>query len=527
MIQEKNRTTDMWSDEFTVNDDDVAFLYDWLLMHGEPCEIKDLVLAVVQRRLAEQADRLKAELDKGAPYQPNGTYQPGQVLVFPALDFAVGTVSGIRDGVNPAYPPFKVLQVKIEGEAREFPSELDHPHRLNANPLGIIEDESAESVYEEHEETLTPAVESSLTEVADVGFVRHNGRWFLSELLAEVHVGHLNIAEALVELNNRPVSTQEILKELDLPEEITLDVRQFSLESALQKDERFINFGTPEEPAWYLRRMVPPQALDKPRQLAYTPVSVDRDAINPILQQIEAEIGDELSEAAEPPREEVKPGDKTTLVLTYPHRKSGTLPVTPRIRQFLPAKQARTIPVLLTDGRTGEAVRGWAAPAENYLFGLDAWYEDNEIPAGAYITVQSTRNEGELIVEYRPRRMRREWVRIARAEGKSLAFQMTKHPIACEYDEDMLIGVEESSGVDALWFAEEEQRRPVLEILLDVVPELAKLGPRVHAKTIYAAFNILRRCPPAPIFYELSVNDCFEDAGNGYWTLDPTKIEWR
>lgn len=526
MTQQKKRTTDMWSEKFAVNDDDVAFLYDWLLMRGEPCATKDLAIAVVQRRLTEQAERLRAELDKGEPYQPSGTYQPGQVLVFPALDFAVGTVTGMRDGVNPAYSPFKVIQVEIEGEdqIREFPSDLDYPHRLNVNPLGIVEDESAEAIYEEHKEILAPAIESRLKEVAGLGFVRRNGRWFLSELLAEVHIGHLNIAEALIELNNRPVSSEDILRELDLPQEIAPDVRRFSLELAMTNDDRFTNFGTGDEPAWYLSRLVPPQALEKPRQLAYTPISVDDSAINPVLRQIESEIGDELSDLLEPPRRDIKPGDKITLVLIYPHRKAGTLPITAAIRDLLPEQQARTFPLTLTDGRTGEAISAWAVPEEQYLFGLDAWYEKNEIPAGAYITLQGTRTEGELIVDYEPRRMRREWVRIARAEEGSLTFQMTKYPIACEYDEAMLVGVDEDSDVDALWFAEEERNRPILDILMDVFPELAKLNPRVHAKTAYAAFNILRRCPPAPIFYELSVNDCFEDAGNGYWTLDPTKL---
>jgi hypothetical protein len=81
--------------------------------------------------------------------------------------------------------------------------------------------------------------------------------------------------------------------------------------------------------------------------------------------------------------------------------------------------------------------------------------------------------------------------------------------------------------MDALWMSEEQQKRPVLDILLDLFPELAKLSPRVHAKTVYAGFNLMRRCPPGPIFYELSVNPCFEDAGNGYWTFDPGKLQKR
>jgi hypothetical protein len=525
LVRQNLKETSGWKDRLVISDDDAAFLYDWL--HGEqkPATVKDLALALIGQRLAAQAKVIQAELSKGEAYQPKKAYEVGQTLVFPALDFVAGTVEAIRDGVNPMYPPFKVIQIQVadERKLREFPAELDYPHKLNADVLGLLEGSSPKDIYEEHKAVLEPALDAKLSDASDLGFVQLDGRWFLRELMAEVHVGHMNLAEAMVELNNRPVESDEVLKELDLPAEISADVRRFSLEAALGADERFINLGTSKEPIWYLRRLIPAEVLSKPSRLAYTPIVFDRSAIQPVLQQVEDEVDDEASDLATGPADKRKPGDKATIVLTPPHRRTGTLPLTPRTRGFF-AEGAAIIPVRLIDGQKGEPIGGWVVPGGRYVFGLSGWYTKNELPAGALITLQRTANPSEIIVDFAPRRLRREWVRVARVDDGTLNFQMTKYPIACEYDESMLVAEDASDDMDALWIAEEEQKRPVLDILLDLFPELAKLSPRVHAKTVYAGFNLIRRCPPGPIFYELSVNPCFEDAGNGYWTFDPSKL---
>jgi hypothetical protein len=529
VIHQKMKDADMWSQKAAISDDDATFLYEWLHAHGKPCTIKDLTLALIERRVAQRAKAIQTELSKGEVYQPGKTFQVGQTLIFPALDFAAGAVASIREGVNPIYPLFKVIQVEFTGgeKTREFPAELDYPHKLNADVLSTLESKSPKEIYQEHKASLEPAIESKLAEVADLGFAQLNGRWFLRELMTEVHIGHRNIAEAIIELNNRPVSTDEILKELDLPAEVKADIRRFSAEIALRGDERFTNVGNSREPLWFLSRLIPPAALQKPQRLASAPIAFDRDAIHPILQQVEGEIDDETSDLAARAPEKRKSGDKVTLVLIYPHRRAGTLPITPRTRGFFPESEARVLPVRLIDGRKGESMNGWVIAGEGYVYGLDAWYAKNQIPAGAYVSLQRTGNPSEIIVDYSPRRMRREWVRVAHAEDGKLTFQMTKFPIECEYDEMMLVGEDQASKLDALWIAEEDRKRPVLDILLDLFPELAKLNPLVHAKTIYATFNILRRCPPGPIFYELSINPCFKESGNGYWTFDANKLQKR
>jgi len=529
LVRQKQNQPTGWGEELAITDNDIAFLYEWLHAQARPCATKDLALALVEQRLAEQAKAVQAKLSRGDVYQPKKSYEVGQTLVFPALEFATGKIVGIRDGVNPAYPPFKVIQVAMEGEEeiREFAAGLDFPHRLNSDIQALLEGSSPKEIYQEHKAALESAIVSRLSDSAGLGFVQLDGSWFLRELMPDIHIGYLNLAEAMIELNNRPVSSSEILAEIALPAEIRADVQRFSLDLALRTDERFVNLGTPQEPAWYLRRLLPPEVLSVPVWLAYTPIAFDRKSVDPVLRQVENEIDDELSDLSAAPTEKRKPGDKVSLVLTAPHRKAGTLPLTPRTRGFFPDGPGAIVPVRLINGQNGEAMNGWVVPDGGYVFGLREWYVQNEIPAGAMLWLQRTGNPAEIIVDFAPRRMRREWVRVARAEAGKLTFQMTKYPISCEYDEAMLVAEEESQALDELWVAEQERGRPILDILLELFPELAKLGPRVHAKTVYAAFNLMRRCPPGPIFYELSVNPCFVHEGNGYWSLDPAKIQMR
>ncbi len=529
LVRQKQSQATGWGEGLVITDDDVAFLYEWLHSQAKPCATKDLALALVEQRLAEQAKAMQARLSHGEVYQPKKSYTVGQSVVFPALEFAIGTVVAIRDGVNPAYPPFKVIQVEMEGEGeiREFAAELDFPHRLNADIQTLLEGASPKQIYQEHKAALESAIVERLSDSAALGFVQLDGHWFLRELMPEIHIGYLNLAEAMIELGNRPASSQEILAEIALPPEIPAEVQRFSLDLALLADERFVNLGTPKAPLWYLRRLLPQEVLSVPVWLAYTPIAFDRSSVNPVLRQVENEIDDELSDLSGGPTEKRKPGDKASIVLTAPHRKAGTLPLTPRTRGFFPEGPGAIVPVRLINGQNGEAMNGWVVPDKGYVFGLRDWYVTNEIPAGAILWLQRTGNPTEIIVDFAPRRMRREWVRVARADAGRLVFQMTKYPISCEYDEAMLVAEEESQALDELWVAEQKRGRPVLDILLELFPELAKLGPRVHAKTVYAAFNLIRRCPPGPIFYELSVNPCFVDEGNGYWSLDPTKIQTR
>jgi len=67
--------------------------------------------------------------------------------------------------------------------------------------------------------------------------------------------------------------------------------------------------------------------------------------------------------------------------------------------------------------------------------------------------------------------------------------------------------------------------KPLSTLLRRVCLELIKINPQgnVHAKTLYSAINVIRRCPPAPIFDELVNQASFVPMGHGYWIYDTTR----
>jgi hypothetical protein len=85
----------------------------------------------------------------------------------------------------------------------------------------------------------------------------------------------------------------------------------------------------------------------------------------------------------------------------------------------------------------------------------------------------------------------------------------------------MIMGADDLSGVDAVFQATQQQKKNLASILRSLIPALGALTPQgtVHAKTLYGATNVLRRCPPGPIFAMLVANPDFQNVGGHYWKL--------
>jgi hypothetical protein len=127
-----------------------------------------------------------------------------------------------------------------------------------------------------------------------------------------------------------------------------------------------------------------------------------------------------------------------------------------------------------------------------------------------------------VLIEYDRRRSHREWVRVAQVDNDELIFGMQKWGVGCTYDDMMMIGMHDLDQADGAWIKMEEEDRSLAEIMAKLFPELAKLSPQntVHAKTIYSAVNMVRRCPPGPIFAELIRQPCFVSMGENYWRFN-------
>jgi len=117
--------------------------------------------------------------------------------------------------------------------------------------------------------------------------------------------------------------------------------------------------------------------------------------------------------------------------------------------------------------------------------------------------------------------MRREWMRLGRVEAGQLVFEMRKLPVSCEYDELMVMDALDPAAVDDLREKLRQRDVSLAELLGLLLPELLKLSPegKVHAKTVYSAVNMVRRCPPGPVFAALLSSRRYRPAGDGFWAL--------
>jgi len=529
VIQRRTQTAAYWQQQFDVTNADVGYLYSLILDAGKPFSTAALAQSVIERHCRQEESLIQAELSKGPVYQPSDLYKVGQQIIFPVFDYALGTVVGTRPGRNPDYGDFTVVQVKFEGDddVREFASALAGEHSLNRQEegedlLAVGELLGPAQLYEAH----GPIVEKRLVTVLErhPEFVCLKGEWFLKDLLVDVQLGQLNIAEALIEIKSMPLPTGEFLDDLDLPAEVPEKIQILSLNAALEADDRFDNVGDGGRDIWYLRRLTPEQVVHAPERLAIKSEPYDRQDIADELLLIEREIDDEGSgeEVMGPSR----PLYRTSIALTYPHWRCGTLPLTVRTRGLFPEATTHHTPVVLVDGQSGDRMQGWVVHEGAFVYGLGDWYKRYQLPVGAFIKVERTRDPRVIRVDFEARRLKHLWGKVALAQGEKLVFQLRKLPIACDHDDQLTIGEDNPAAIDDLWKKTKSRGDGLFEIMVRIMPELIKLSPQgtVHAKTIYSAVNVLKRTPPGPVFALLSTEACFVAMGGGYWTFDETLV---
>jgi len=527
VIQRKTQTAEYWRD-FFLTADDVEHLRGLLLDSEGPLTTQELTTALVTERCRREEAELRSELTQGTLYQPRNTFQVGESVIFPALEFRLGKVMSTRPGQNPEYGAFEVITVDFGPERRQrgFAAGLTAPHKLNADIPDLLASSdlaSPQRLLSTVAGHLPAALAAQLSE--QPGFATFEDRWLLRELLADIHVGHLNIAEAMIEMRQAPVGSEVLLKELDLPAEIRPEIAHFSLQSALAADGRFDQVGWDESRRWYLRRLEPVEALEIPEALRVSPgfSAGDRDALSSELRQIEWELDDEWSEETPAEPSAVRASvPMVTLLLTYPHVSSGTLPLNSRSRAFVPHGHADRAMITLIDGRWGQRFPAWVVRSGRYIAGLRPWFEKHKLPAGAFIVLERRDDSGEIVVDFRPKRMRREWTRWAQVvEGERLDIQLRKQEVACEYDELVIIGDDRPADLLKLRHASDYAHANLADLVHQIFTDLAGLSQQgtVHAKTLYSTVNLLRRCPPGPIFQVLTTDARFQSVGEGYYRL--------
>jgi hypothetical protein len=510
-------------EEFELQDDDIELLYTHLLEQEIPLTPQELIEVLVKERIQREVQTIEEQrLAGGDIYLPEKQYSVDQSLVFPVLGWKSGKVIGARGGWNPDLGEFDVIRVQFEdGEEKEFASQVKE-HPLN-KPPDIIEDgvPDPNSVMRTHNDILVKQLEQDLR--ANTDFVYIAGRWFPQALLVDVHAGHLNLAEAVLDMEGGgPLPTSALLEQVELPSNENPKLVEFSLDLALQEDERFDEVGPAGEVLWCLRRLEPEGVRETPLYLRYTPIEHDRSLLSPEMLALERELDDELSafEGNFSEQEEV------VVPLLFPHWRSGTLPLSPRIRPLFPtAYEAPRIRFQLVDGISGRTFPGWVVRNEGYVYGLDEWYQERGLMPGSLVRVQRGKKAGEVIVQADTQRSRRDWVRtvLVGSDG-GLVFAMLKQVVSAAYDERMAIAVPDVDQLDQIW--EQKQRSPSFErIVVNTVRELTKLNPQshVHASELYAAINLVRRCPPGPILALLASRPWFVHVGDLHFRFDDSE----
>lgn len=516
---------DYW-ENLEFNQDDLEFLNSHLLEIETPLSPQDLISVLISDRIRREVSLAEKQQSSGnRTYLPKESYSVDEKLVFPALEWRSGAVKEIRPATELNNASFEVISVEFDGgDRREFAMGLDQ-HVLN-NPT---EDESSDpllnpqAVFGNYSDALMEKLTLTLTGNDD--FVYIAGRWFPKALIVEVNAGNLNLAEAVLDMaEGKPLPTSEFLDHVGLPEGINSHLAEFSLDLALQQDDRFDEVGSEGEVAWFLKRNEPEEVLNTPLYLRYDEIDYDRDKFTQEMLDLEQYADDELSPGGLVSTKK----DNVEVRLIFPHWISGTLPLTPHISRLFPtAYEAPRIRFILIDDDTGEKFPGWVVRNGRYIYGLGEWYRSRSLMPGSYVHVRRGENSGEVIIKSDSHRSNKEWVRTALVgvDG-GIVYALLKQSVSAKFDERMMIYLPaDISALEKLW--EKADSPPLEEIVVDTLRELAKLNPQshVHATELYSAVNARMRTPPGPILALLASRPWFSHVGDLHYRIDEGKSE--
>ena len=518
MVSESIITSEYWND-LQINRQDVEYLHTYLFEHETPLTTRELVSVLINERirierLAEQARRQAG----GKTYFPKESYQVGEDIIIPALNWKHGKVTAARAGQNPELGAFDVLTVQFDnGSERLFASNLAQ-HTLNEQPATVAETSfEADTILTAHGSALEKKIEATFR--LDDELVRIASRWFPRAWLVDVNVGHLNLAEAVLDMSGgEPLPTSALLKDVALPDSINSKLAEFSLNLALQEDKRFDEVGPAGQVLWCLRRLEPDAVREVPLHLRYSEIEFDSEALTSQMIALEALLDDELSQTDAVSNADAK---EIMVSLIYPHLRVGTLPLSARVRSFFPtAYESPRVRFTLVDGKTKQKMPGWVVREYGYVYGLRDWYKANDLMPGSLVRIRHSEIPGEVIIEAQTYRATKDWVRtvIVGADG-GLVFAMLKQSISAEFNDRMVFAIPSLEAVDQLWV--QDQKRSFEQLVVSMIRELSKLTPQghVHAQELYSAMNIVKRVPPAPLFALLATKPEITHVGDLHFRL--------
>ena len=506
-----------------INKKDIEFLYSYLLEKETPLSSKTLAEALIRERIRSEKERLeKKQQNNGDIYLPKMEFSVGEKVQFPAMNWTNGEVVEVREGNNPQQPELMVITVDLgNGQTKQFAANLeDHPLNQLTTPQEDSSHESDQHIIEGFRDVITEKLEEILDENKDL--VRIGATWFPKSLLITFNVGHLNLAEAVLDMEEGgPLGADTLLEQIEIETDDPQELVKFSFNYALLEDPRFDEVGPSGEVQWFLNRLEPEYVRERPIELIFEPFDYDRTVLSEDMIKAEQRMDDELVKAITESHQKSASGE-VKIVLNYPHWKTGSMPITSQTHSFFPtAIESPRVKFKLIDHH-GDEISAWVVRPFSYVYGLRDWYQELELMPGSIINIQHGKQPGEVLIRPEKKRSNREWIRtlLIGADG-GIVFAMLKQTITADFNERMAIAVPATEVLDALWQKRAKNPWPLKQDILNIMRELAKLNSQgqVHSIELYAALNCIRRCPPGIVFSTLASNPEFSAVGDLYYRL--------
>lgn len=525
-IQSINLKESYW-ETFEIQEEDLEFLYNHLLEIETPLTARELAEVLIRERIQRETKQMLAQQAAGgALYQPKNSYKAGERLQFPAYDWAKGKVLSVRDGINPDFPPFKVIEVELDGVGtRHFAADLpDHALNLPIEPKVTDPSLDSEYILENYGEDISFLLTKTFEQVPDL--VRIAGAWFPRSLLVDVSIGHLNLAEAVLEMaQGGPLPTDAILEQIELPTDVNRKLTEFSMNLALQEDDRFDEVGPAGKTMWFLRRLEPEGVQNPPHYLRYQPIDFDPEPAKDEIQALNRLVFDELESEGDLPRK----AEEIEVSLIFPHWRAGTVPLSRSVARLFPtAYEAPRVRFTFIDEETGKEFPGWVVRPNRYVFGLREWFEEKDLIPGSLFVIRHGKQPGQVRLRALKKRPTKEWIRtVLIGTDGGIVLSMLKQQVSNEYDDRMAIAIPDLEALDQLWNPNNRQRNTLEKTVLNIMRELVKLSPQghVHAQELYAGVNIIRRCPPGTIVGILANQPNVIHLGDLYYRLNDIDTE--
>ncbi len=503
--------------EYTLTEDSLNHIFNYLLETETPATQQELAKIIIQKEIGEQTRQIEeSQKTEGAIYYPKNTYQIADHLVFPHRNWSKGVVKNVRDGVNPEHPALQVIDVEFEDSTTtSFASNLAE-HILNTPVQRTVEPWlDIDHVLSVYGSLIATKINQKLDASEDLVCIA--GHYFPRALLVDIGIGQLNLCEAILELENGgPLTIDELIKQIDIPSGVNPKLIEFSLDYALQEDPRFDEVGPAGETLWFLNRLEPPEVRNTPTHLVFEePIPVLAEEYQKLTafgsEQCDELEAESISGAVE----------SVVLSLTYPHWRSGTLPLTSNLKLLFPtAYETPRVKFNFIDGRSNAVFPGWVVRPSKYIYGLRDWYSREGIIPGSLIQLSKGKNPGEVLIKVEKAKNSKEWIRtvLVGADG-GVVFALLKQVVACSFDERMALVVPDTDALDEVWG--KKLKLPIEKVIHQVMVELSKLNPQgqIHAQELYAAVNVIRRCPPSTILNILFNQPWVTHLGDLYFRL--------